>query len=160
MVDILSFVWILWSVVGIGLILSEFLVPGFVVFFFGLGSLVTALLTGLLPGLQSRVPLQILIFLASSGLSLAFLRRYFSKVFRGRFAGEDEPDEYLGSTVTVVERIAPEKPGRIRYQGTTWSARSYTEELEEGQKVQIIDRDNLTFVVTKSISGELTDGDL
>ena len=42
--------WI-WAILGLLLILVEFFVPQFVIFFFGVGALVTAAVTALVPGL-------------------------------------------------------------------------------------------------------------
>lgn len=146
----------IWAAIGILFMGSEFFLPGFVIFFFGLGALATAVLSWIIPGLRPNITLQILIWLASSGLSLYFLRRYFSKIFRGNLIPTDE-NEYAGSTAVVTEEISPENPGRVRFQGTTWKAVSYDESFAVGETVEILKEENLTFVVTRSIMGSITD---
>ncbi|HUX20238.1 MAG TPA: NfeD family protein, partial [Spirochaetia bacterium] len=146
----------IWAAIGLLFMGAEFFLPGFVIFFFGLGSLVTALLSWLLPGLKSHITLQILLWLASSGLSLYFLRRYFSKIFRGNILPNEE-SEYAGKTAVVLEAITPENPGRVRFQGTSWQAISYDESFAPGDTVEILKEENLTFVVTGSIMGNLFD---
>ena len=37
--------WFIWALIGVGCIGLEMLIPGFVIFFFGLGALATALCT-------------------------------------------------------------------------------------------------------------------
>ena len=101
----------IWAAIGLLFMGAEFFLPGFVIFFFGLGSLITALLSWIVPGLRSHITLQILVWLASSGLSLYFLRRYFSKIFRGNLLPAAE-DDYAGKREVVIEEITPEKPGR------------------------------------------------
>jgi membrane protein implicated in regulation of membrane protease activity len=146
----MDFMPYVWAVLGLLFILSEFFIPGFVIFFFGAGALLTTLLTALVPGLNSRLPLQILIWLASSGLSLAFLRRYFSRIFKGSLL-ESEEDKYSGEKARVIEAISPEEPGRISFKGTSWKAVCYDESFAEGETVEILKREGMVFVVTGSI---------
>jgi membrane protein implicated in regulation of membrane protease activity len=152
----MEFLPYIWAAIGLLFMGAEFFLPGFVIFFFGLGSLVTALLSWLLPGLKSHITLQILLWLASSGLSLYFLRRYFSKIFRGNVLPNEE-SEYAGKTAVVLEAITPENPGRVRFHGTSWQAISYDESFAPGDTVEILKEENLTFVVTGSIMGNLFD---
>lgn len=142
-----------WGVIGVALIASEMLIPGFVVFFLGAGALLTSLLSALVPGLGEAFALQGLIWAASSGLSLAFLRRRFSRVFRGKYV-KGEKDADLGASATVTEEISPDTEGRVRYQGTTWRAVSYTEHFKPGDTVQIIKEENLTMVVSSPFFDE------
>ena len=132
---------------------SELLIPGFVIFFFGLGSLVTGILTAVIPGLKSSFILQVLIWLGSSALSLFTLRKYFARVFKGRLVSGVKTDDFAGQKAAVIESIDPVKPGRIRFQGTSWRAVSYTESFQPGETVEILEKENLSFVVTKSIIG-------
>lgn len=154
----MQFLPYIWAAIGLLFMGAEFFLPGFVIFFFGVGSLVTAILSWIVPGLRSSITLQILLWLASSGLSLYFLRRYFSKIFRGNLIPSNENEnEYAGSTAVVVEAITPDEPGRIRFQGTTWKAVSYDESFDAGETVEILKEENLTFVVTRSLMGNITD---
>lgn len=147
---------IIWATLGILLILSELVVPGFVVFFFGLGALLNALLVGIIPGLGTRIPLQLVLWAVSSGVSLALLRRYFAKAFRGSVLDSSRDEEFVGSTAEVSERISPEKPGRVRFEGTTWTAVTYDESIEPGERVDIIQKDGTKLVVTRSFLEERT----
>lgn len=142
----------LWAAGGLLLMLSEFLVPQFVVFFFGAGALVNSLLIAIVPGLAERIPAQLILWAILSVASLVGLRRYAARWFRGDGAPRDDLD--LGRTAEVVERIAPDAPGRIRFRGTTWRALSYGETIEEGTTVTILQKENLSFVVTR---GDLLD---
>jgi membrane protein implicated in regulation of membrane protease activity len=143
----------LWGVLGVVLIAAEMLIPGFVIFFFGAGALITALLSGIIPAITHEFVLQALVWVASSVFSLVFLRRRFSRAFRGTVFNPIQ-DEDVGKTAVVTEAITPENPGRVRYQGTTWKAISYTETFSPGEKVEIIKEENLTLVVTAPILPE------
>jgi membrane protein implicated in regulation of membrane protease activity len=115
---------IFWFGLGVVLFILEIFVPGFVLFFFGLGAIVTFILdvTGVMTGLNS----QTLCFVLSSLASLIFLRKYFIKIFRGK---KDNlhigHDELTGKTGVCVENIIPNEPsGKVEVNGTYWSATS------------------------------------
>ena len=137
----------IWAIIGLLLVLSEFAVPQFVVFFFGLGAILNAFLVLIVPGLASRIPLQILVWAFTSGVSLAFLRRYAARWFRGDEIREME-DRDAGRTASVLEEIRPDKPGRVTYHGTSWRAISYDETIGVGETVTILKKENLSLIVT------------
>jgi membrane protein implicated in regulation of membrane protease activity len=150
----MDFTPLVWAILGVLMTVSEFLVPGFVIFFFGAGALLTALLSWLLGGLEGNYFLQILIWLGSSGLSLALLRRYFAKSFRGEDYQGPNDEAVIGRRVKVIEAITPDDPGRVRFRGTSWLARSYDESYQEGETVEILQTEGSGFVVTRSILGD------
>ena len=140
----------LWALLGLILIAAEMFIPGFTIFFFGSGAIITAFLSILIPGLSGNFGLQSIIWLLSSILTLGFLRKKFAKIFRGTVLNK-EIDKDVGQTVKVIETITPEKPGRVRYQGTSWKAISYTENFEPNEMVDIVKEENLTFIVSRKI---------
>ena len=140
----------LWSLLGLLLIGAEMFIPGFVIFFFGSGAIITGFLSILIPGLSANFALQGIIWISSSILSLSFFRKKFARIFRGTILNKEITSD-LGRTVKVIEKITPEKPGRVRYQGTSWKAISYTESFDVGDKVDIVQEENLTFVVSGTI---------
>lgn len=150
---------VVWAVLGILLIASEFFVPGFVIFFFGLGALISAFISAFDPVISQNLALQIVVWLVSSVGSLFALRRLFSKIFKGREIKEHDEDELdSGQTAEVVDDITPDKPGRIRFHGTTWKAVSEVEELSKGTLVDILRKDGISYHVTKSLHhNQITD---
>jgi len=139
-----------WAVVGLLLVLSEFVAPGLVIIFFGLGALLNAGLTLLPTPLALSVPWQVGSWLALSALSFIFLRRRFSRIFRGEGAQTDER-EFLGQTAEVIESIGPDHPGRIHFAGSSWKALAFDEDFVPGAPVTIIKKEGLTLYVTASI---------
>lgn len=130
-----------WFLIGIAFYGIELAVPGFVIFFFGIGAWCTALGVYLLDlGLTS----QLIVFLAASLLSLAALRSYLRSVFLGE--QKEETDSVAlnpaPSTGTVIETIDPPAEGKIRYAGTFWTAAA-DERIEKGQVVEIVDQEDL-----------------
>ncbi len=150
MIEVITDPTFVWGLSGFILIFAEALVPGFVIFFFGSGALLTALASAVLPPVGASFGLQGLIWGASSVFSLIFLRKRFARVFRGTLLNREHVED-LGETALVKERITPDTRGRVRYQGTTWKAVSYTETFEPGDKVSIVQEDGLTLVVSAPI---------
>ena len=144
----------IWAIAAVALMAAELFIPGLVVFFFGVGAAAVALLTALVPALRSSVPAQVLIWLASSGAALGLLRRMAARVFRGTQLEPGDDDADAGRTAEVVEEISPDRPGRIRYQGTTWKAESFDEVFGPGQRVMILRKENLTYTVSRPLDGD------
>ena len=136
--------WWIWIVAGIAMIVSEFAVPAFVICFFGAGAVLTGLLLLLCPGIG--LAWQLLIF---SIASIAFTltgRKLFAGSRNGRMEDPDQ-DAVSGETATVAEAIAPDRPGKVEFRGSFWTAVS-DRELAAGQLVFVIKRDNLTLTVS------------
>ena len=56
----------------------------------------------------------------------------------------------IGSLVEVVEDISKRKLGRIKHSDSTWQARTEDEvTILKGEKVKVIGRDNITWIVQK-----------
>jgi membrane protein implicated in regulation of membrane protease activity len=144
--DFLPYLWLLAGILLIGL---ELVAPGFVIVFFGLGALVTGLLSLLIPGLSGAWIPQLIIWGASSLLSLGLLRRFFKNTFRGKVIEDDGSDDYVGQFAEVTEPISAVKPGRVKFQGTSWKAMTFDTDLVPGDTVEIMKKDNLTLMVSK-----------
>ncbi|MGI6656699.1 MAG: NfeD family protein [Desulfobulbus sp.] len=145
---------LLWFLTGLVFLLLELVLPGLIVFFFGLGAWCTALAVLLFPISLST---QLLIFLVSSLLSLVLLRSALKKVFRGQRSeeGDGMRDTLPDSSGIVVEAILPPATGRIKCGGTFWQA-SATTPIPEGAVVRIIARHELVLHVESIKSkGEL-----
>ncbi|HMS33415.1 MAG TPA: NfeD family protein [Ignavibacteria bacterium] len=137
---------LIWFIAGIILLFAELIMPGFIIFFFGIGSLVTALLTYLF-NIESVI-IQLMIFLVTSLLSLALLRKYFGKLFKGK-TGSDKilKDEFIGKRAVVIKEIKPNSlKGKIEFNGTHWEADSEIH-IEKDTVVEITERRDLTLIV-------------
>ena len=138
---------LIWFLVGLIMLLFEFILPGLIIFFFGVGAWVVA-------GLCFFLPLnpiwQLSIFLATSVVFLLVLRKTLKRVFFGRITDSPEGSEYanenIGKEAVVTSRIAPHAPGKIDLNGTLWKAVS-EHTIEENTTVKIIGKDSLTFTV-------------
>ena len=57
--------------------------------------------------------------------------------------------EVIGKRAIVVEPITRRAPGRIRFQGTTWPAKSLGKSFRVGDHVLIAALDNITMIVER-----------
>jgi len=143
---------LVWFIVGLIFLLAEFIIPGFVIFFFGAGAWIVALIA-----LFFNVPLnfQLLLFLLSSVFLLVFLRKRVTQIFIGRqkrVASQDEDiDEFKGENATVIEEIVPGKPGKVEFHGAQWKAES-DKTISVGKTVEIISTRSITLKV-KPVEG-------
>ncbi len=137
---------LIWFVCGVVMIFLEFMLPGVILVFFGVGAIITSILAWV--GLLSSPFSQLVVFGVSS-LGLLFgLRKYASKFFKGD-STEEENDEYFGKPARVTQRIIPgELSGKIFFEGSDWKADS-KEIIEEGASVRVIGKDNITLIVEK-----------
>ena len=101
----------------------ELVIPGFVIFFFGVGAWVTALVCLIhAPGIN----VQIIIFALTSVLSLVALRKMIQKKFfyNKQDLSFDVEDEFTGKEAVATTGIGPGKNGKVEFKGTTWKAES------------------------------------
>ena len=141
--------WVLWTVIGLGLLLLEFVIPGLIVFFFGLGALLVGLLS-LCTDLSLNA--QLMIFLIGSVVFLVSLRKWVAGIFLGTAVeGEDEDrsdQEFLGDRGVAVSAIDSAKGGKIEMHGSRWNAES-DEPIAEGERVEVVGRSGLVVKVKK-----------
>jgi membrane protein implicated in regulation of membrane protease activity len=139
-----------WLIIGVMLFFLELAVPGFILFFFALGALVTALVAWLSP---ISLVWQLGLFIAASLVSLLSLRNIIQKklIAPASDAGDEDEDVLLavsGENGVVSMTIAPPAEGRIKYAGTSWRAMA-DEKIEEGEIVTIVRQKGLIIHVEK-----------
>ena len=139
-----------WLIIGVMLFFLEMAVPGFILAFFGLGALVTALAAWLVP---MSIVLQLALFICASLLSLFGLRKsiqnkFFAPSLKDGKTDDDVMHAVPGDKGVVSMTIAPPAEGRIKYSGTSWRA-SADEKIDEGEIVTIVRQKDLVIHVEK-----------
>jgi membrane protein implicated in regulation of membrane protease activity len=141
---------LIWFIIGLALLLLEFALPGLIVFFFGLGAWIVALIC-LLTDISLNT--QLLVFIVSSILSLLCLRKWLKGIFMGYIVSKQDIteniEEFIGKRAVVKEKITPQVPGKVEFHGTNWEAEA-DEEIAAGTPVKIIGKDNITLKVKPS----------
>ena len=134
-----NFGWIIWTVLGVLLIIAEVFTPGFVLLWFGVGALAAAF--GALLGVG--LPLQFLIFLFVSITLTAASRTIFVRYFTRdggegemKFGAEALPGK-VGTVVTSSRGAMSE--GAVKVFGSVWTAYPAEGEppLEAGDRVVV-----------------------
>jgi len=136
---------LVWFLLGLVLFLLELVIPGFFIFFFGLGAWVTALVC--LIG-EPSTNLQIVIFAVVSVLALIALRKMIQKKFfyHDENLSDKVEDEFTGKEAIAMEDFNSENSGKVEFRGTTWKAEAETH-IKAGQTVIIKIKENFKLKV-------------
>ena len=137
----------LWILTGVILLIVEFTVPGLIIFFFGVGAILTGLLC-LAADLSFNTQLS---FFTINSIAMLLLLRRFLKPILSPALESDTPNiqEFEGEAATVTEAIHPDSPGKVEFHGAEWRAKAPTA-LAAGDRVTIVARENLTLTVSKN----------
>lgn len=131
--------WVIWTVLGVMLIIAEIFTPGFVLLWFGVGALAAAFGAAFGAG----YPLQFLIFFVVSIALTAASRTIFVNYFTRRDApgglktGADSLPGKIGTVVSSSRGALHE--GAVKVYGSTWTAypADGEEPLEAGDRVVV-----------------------
>jgi len=134
---------VLWFIAGFIFFLLEFAVPGLILFFFAVGAWVVAILSLLL---DLPINTQLLIFLASSVLTILLFRNWVKKLVWSKKNPTELEDEFLGKTGKAETTIAPGYEGKVNFKGTSWGARS-ADLIEKGENVTIVGNESILLIV-------------
>ncbi len=144
---------LIWFVVGMALVLLEFVAPGVILVFFGLGAWVTVAAVKL--GLADTLASQMAWFSLSSVVLLFGLRRVFKSWFTGFSTSRStrtDLDEFTGQEVVVISAVRGRERGLVEFKGANWSARAVDEgaDFAAGERVRITAVDGLCLLVGKA----------
>ena len=131
-----------WFLIGLVLIVSEFAVPGLVIIFFGIGAWAAALA---LLAADLTLFFQIIIFLIVSITSLVFLRKRFVAAEENT---SDMTDEFVGKRAEVEQQIVKGAYGQVKFKGALWKAETASDKvLAKGDMVEIVGHDSIVLKV-------------
>lgn len=138
---------VIWFLIGLILLLAELATPGLVIFFFGVGAWITAVIC---LGVNIGINAQIAIFTAASLVLLIALRHWLKSIFTGHIkseqGGSELMEEFVGERAVVKTAITTQMPGKIEIHGTDWLAQA-DKDIPAGTVVKITEKDNLTLKV-------------
>jgi membrane protein implicated in regulation of membrane protease activity len=146
---------LLWFLLGLALIFLEFVVPGVILVFFGIGAWAAAVTTYF--GLTASFQSQSLLFAVTSILLLVVLRKWIKGKFYGHVGDVQDQtknlDEFTGQSVVVLEDVIPNKmEGAVEFKGARWRAVS-VEHIKNGEMAIITGVDGITLKVRKKEEG-------
>ncbi|MGF1923025.1 MAG: NfeD family protein [Bacteroidia bacterium] len=135
---------LIWFGIGFIFFLLEFLIPGFIIFFFGVGAWVVAIVTLFF---DISLNSQIILFVASSLLTVIFFRNWIKNKF-GSFGVDNKQleDEFIGKIGKAETSIAPGLAGKVEFKGTRWDATS-DDIISAGENVLITETKSILLIV-------------
>ena len=138
---------LIWFIAGLIMFLAEFTMPGLIIFFFGVGAWLVALICLFT---DISINLQLTLFLIASILLLISLRKWLKNIFVGRTGQKQSSDEllqeFVGKKAVVTREIDPQTRGKVEFHGTNWNAEA-DQIIDEGTSVEIIGKNNITLKV-------------
>jgi len=134
-----NWTWILWTVLGVVLVIAEVFTPGFVLLWFGVGALAAALAAFLGAGLAVQFMLFIAVSAALTALSRTIFVNYFNAggESEGMKMGVASLPGQVGTVVSSSEGALNE--GAVKVFGSVWTAYPAEGEppLEAGDRVVV-----------------------
>lgn len=136
---------VIWFIIGLVLLLLELVMPGFVIFFFGIGAWITALLCLFT---NPSINVQVVVFALTSVAALLIFRKMIQNkfIYSKDDKSEAVEDEFTGKEAVAVADFGPDKKGKVEFKGTSWKAESESD-IKAGQTVIIIEKDNFKLIV-------------
>jgi membrane protein implicated in regulation of membrane protease activity len=130
--------WIVWLVLGIGLIVAEIFTLGFVLFWFGIGGIAAALAAYMGFGFGMQFLIFAIVSIALTAMSRTLFYDYLPQAGEHYKTGIDNLPGQIG-TVTSTSRGAL-REAAVKVYGSTWTAFPEDEdtELTEGDKVEVV----------------------
>ncbi len=135
---------VLWIIIGFVFFLLEFVIPGFILFFFGIAAWVLALITFFV---DISLNLQLIIFLGTAILTVVLFRKWLrTKLGMYSEAPKVLEDEFIGKIGVAETAISPGKNGKVEFKGTSWDANS-EDTIAPGQNVIIAETRSILLIV-------------
>ena len=134
-------IYLIWFLIGLPFFIAEMAIPGFILFFFGIGAWVVSITTAVI---HISINQQILLFTISSIGSLLILRSYLKNIFIGsQNEGVDSYNPLKGgdNLATVTKDIKIDSYGEIKFKGTFYKAKSQNT-INVGESVKVLKKGN------------------
>jgi membrane protein implicated in regulation of membrane protease activity len=135
----MTFEWWHWAIAGIILVVSELVVPAFVLIWFGLGAMLVSLLIAIFPLVDFTG--QLALWLLSSVVLIACWFKIFRPGQLKTRAGASDPS-VIGEVGLLVRAVGSYERGEVRFQkpilgGEVWSCIA-DESIATGERVRVI----------------------
>jgi len=140
--------WHIWMILGIGFVIVEIFDPAFFFISFGIGAILTSLLS-MLPFIGNSIPLQILSFAIFSFISFLFMRKLGRKVL-SHPGSETNVFALKGKQGFVTKEIPLDGKGYVKIGGEEWVAVEENQQaVELDAKVTIVGIEGNKVIVQK-----------
>ncbi len=147
----MAFSPVVWLAIGIIIMACEIVMPGFIIFWFGAGGVLTALFVfiGIIP--ENSAEWQWIFFFLSSFVLLGFWQIFLRKKFQSGVVDLSRDATMLNLRGRAITKIVPGIPGEVElytvYHGIKkWQAES-AEIIEAGDEVAVCDANGIKLIV-------------
>ncbi|MBL7664421.1 MAG: NfeD family protein [Bacteriovoracaceae bacterium] len=137
-----------WLILAGIFFLLEFVIPGAIVSFLGLSSLIIAGLVHF--GYTDNLLVTVTYWMILSIIFIVFFRGFILRLLPGdsRVDSTDEDEFENGAKVTVLETVDGKNQGRVRYRESSWEALS-EQEIQVGEVARIVGREGKKLFIKK-----------
>ena len=135
---------LIWFCIGFVFFVLEFLIPGFILFFFGIGAWVVAAISLFF---DVSINLQIILFISSSLLTVLLFRKWVRTKLETIGVNSNKlEDEFIGKVGKAETAIIPGSGGKVEFKGTSWDATS-DDVISAGERVLITETRSILLIV-------------
>lgn len=138
--------WHIWLIIAGICLVIEMITTGFLIFWFGIGALLTMIVSFFLP---SNLILQTIVFIVSSTLLIFLTKPLVQKLTKSDNAVKTNAYSIIGKKGIVTQDINPTHGiGQIKVSGEVWSAKTSDGSIiEKGSQIEVIQIDGVKAIV-------------
>ncbi len=134
---------VIWFFLGFVFFILEFLIPGFILFFFAIAAWIVALVALLF---DISLNVQLLLFLFSAIATILLFRKWLRRIMFSKKHSTELEHEFIGKAGIAETDIAPDREGKVDFKGTSWNARS-DDNIQKGDHVIITGNESIVLIV-------------
>lgn len=140
--------WYIWLIIAGVCFIIEMLTIGFLIFWFGIGALISMLVSFICPG---NLWLQSIVFVVSSTLLIFLTKPLVNKFTKKDKCVSTNAFSIIGKKALVIQDINPDFGiGQIKIANEVWSAKTQDGSIiKKGDQVNILTIDGVKAVVEK-----------
>ena len=134
---------VIWFLLGFVFFILEFLIPGFILFFFAIAAWIVAIV---LLMFDISLNVQLLLFVVSALITILLFRKWLRRIVFSKKHSTELEHEFLGKTGIAETDFGPGIDGKVDFRGTSWNARS-DDVIQKGDNVTIIGNESILLIV-------------
>lgn len=137
--------WQTWLIISLFFFILEIATSGFLVFWFGIGGLITTILSLFV----KNVIIQTVVFLVTSTLLILFTKPLVAKFAKAEASVKTNAYSVEGKIGKVTKDIEPiEGRGQVIIDGETWSAKSFDDSfIPKGTEIKVESLNGVKVIV-------------
>ena len=141
--------WYIWLIIAGACFIIEIFTIGFLIFWFGIGALITMIVSIFFPG---NYVLQGIVFIITSTLLVFLTKPFAKKIGKSDSKLATNAFSIIGKKGIVSQDINPTHGvGQIKVANETWSAKTSDDSIiEKGTQIEVVDIEGVKAIVKLS----------